>query len=183
MNFKNSIVDVFRVASSISSGSFLSFFLFRGLARDSHPVLPGRSQIYSVEQATASGGIAVLYTRRESIDSRARIWKHYIFPRRTSWPFSWALLSIKRALSWHGVSLFLCSRHDFHLRLLFVVPLFRRSDRAHPLFVSLSDLSRTTGNLVSISLTYWQRAVLDEQEENNEANATLYSRTRIDALL
>jgi len=31
-----------------------------------------------------AGGIAVLYTRRESIDSRARIWKHYIFPRRTS---------------------------------------------------------------------------------------------------
>lgn len=58
--------------------------------------------------ATASGGIAVLYTRRESIDSRARIWKHYIFPRRASLPPS--LLSIKRALSWHGVSLFLCSR-------------------------------------------------------------------------
>lgn len=50
----------------------------------SHPVLPGRAQIYSVDSATAAGGIAVLYTRRESIDSRARIWKHYIFPRRTS---------------------------------------------------------------------------------------------------
>lgn len=54
----------------------------------SHPVLPGRAQIYSVDSATAAGGIAVLYTRRESIDSRARIWKHYIFPRRTSMSFS-----------------------------------------------------------------------------------------------
>lgn len=54
----------------------------------SHPVLPGRAQIYSVDSATAAGGIAVLYTRRESIDSRARIWKHYIFPRRTSMSLS-----------------------------------------------------------------------------------------------
>jgi len=53
----------------------------------SHPVLPGRAQIYSVDSATAAGRIAVLYTRRESIDSCARIWKHYIFSRRTSVSF------------------------------------------------------------------------------------------------
>lgn len=74
----------------------------------SHPVLPGRAQIYSVDSAT--GGIAVLYTRRESIDSRARIWKHYIFPLRTFVSLSRkpCVVNIESTFLWHGLLLFLC---------------------------------------------------------------------------